>query len=194
MPRLLFQRGEPQLRGRAEKASTLKVTWRRHSNHMGASPGANQVHGHLLLPCALPGERSEAEASRFPSGHQQHFQGRPEEHEDEVPKVVPAEAKSLIRNKSRRGWGVVCVCSVMSDSATPWTVAHQAPLSMGFSRQKYWSGLPFPSPQADSLSDEPQGKPRNTGVDNLSLLLGIFLTQESNWGILRCRWILYQLS
>ena len=31
--------------------------------------------------------------------------------------------------------------------ATPWTVAHQAPLSMGFSRQEYWSGLPFPSPQ-----------------------------------------------
>ena len=30
--------------------------------------------------------------------------------------------------------------------ATPWTVAHQAPLSMGFSRQEYWSGSPFPSP------------------------------------------------
>ena len=30
--------------------------------------------------------------------------------------------------------------------ATPWTVAHQAPLSMGFPRQEYWSGLPFPSP------------------------------------------------
>ena len=30
--------------------------------------------------------------------------------------------------------------------ATQWTVAHQAPLSMGFSRQEYWSGLPFPSP------------------------------------------------
>ena len=30
--------------------------------------------------------------------------------------------------------------------ATPWSVAHQAPLSMGFSRQEYWSGLPFPSP------------------------------------------------
>ena len=29
---------------------------------------------------------------------------------------------------------------------TPWTVAHQAPLSMGFSRQEYWSGLPLPSP------------------------------------------------
>ena len=53
--------------------------------------------------------------------------------------------------------------------ATPWTVAHQAPLSMGFSRQEYWSGLPFPSPgdlpdpgieswspalQADSLPTE----------------------------------------
>ena len=31
----------------------------------------------------------------------------------------------------------------MSDSATPWTRAHQAPLSMGFSRQEYWNGLPF---------------------------------------------------
>ena len=31
---------------------------------------------------------------------------------------------------------------------TPWTVAHQAPLSMGFSRQEYWNGLPFPTPWA----------------------------------------------
>jgi len=38
-------------------------------------------------------------------------------------------------------------CSVMSNSATPWTVARQAPLSMGFPRQEYWSGLPFPSPK-----------------------------------------------
>ena len=38
--------------------------------------------------------------------------------------------------------------SVVSDSfATPRTVARQAPLSMGFSRQEYWSGLPFPSPE-----------------------------------------------
>ena len=34
----------------------------------------------------------------------------------------------------------------MSDSVTPWTVAHQAPLSMAFSRQEYWSGLLFPTP------------------------------------------------
>ena len=32
--------------------------------------------------------------------------------------------------------------------ATPWTVAHQAPLSMGFSRQEYWSGVPLPSPNS----------------------------------------------
>ena len=57
---------------------------------------------------------------------------------------------------------------------TPWTVAYQAPLSMGFSRQGYWSGLPFPSLgdlpnsgiepgsptlQTDALPSEPPGKP-----------------------------------
>ena len=36
--------------------------------------------------------------------------------------------------------------SVMYNSGTPWTIALQAPLPMGFSRQEYWSGLPFPSP------------------------------------------------
>ena len=39
------------------------------------------------------------------------------------------------------------VASVVSDSAAPWTVARQAPLSMEFSRQEYWIGLPFPSPR-----------------------------------------------
>ena len=63
---------------------------------------------------------------------------------------------------------------VMSKSVTPWTVAWQAPLSKGFSRQEYWSGLPFPSPgdlpnpgvdpgspalQTDFLSSEPPGTP-----------------------------------
>ena len=65
-------------------------------------------------------------------------------------------------------------CSLVSDSTSPWTVAYQAPLSMGFSRQGYRSGLPFPSPgdlpnpgiqpgspalQADSLLSKPAGKP-----------------------------------
>ena len=63
--------------------------------------------------------------------------------------------------------------SVVSDSAAPCAVVRQAPLSMVFSRQEYWSGLPFPSPgnlpdpgikpgspdlQADSLPSEPPGK------------------------------------
>ena len=44
----------------------------------------------------------------------------------------------------------------MSDSfATPWTIAHQAPLSRGFSRQEYWSGLPFPSPEPDKRTKWP---------------------------------------
>ena len=42
--------------------------------------------------------------------------------------------------------------------ATPWTVAYQAPSSMGFSRQEYWSGLPFPSPGDLTLPSEPPGK------------------------------------
>ena len=40
----------------------------------------------------------------------------------------------------------VCMLSRVRIFATPWTIARQAPLSMGFSRQEYWSGLPFPTP------------------------------------------------
>ena len=51
------------------------------------------------------------------------------------------------RNKYLCSRHHVLSCSVVSNSfATPWTVALQAPLSMGFSRQENWSGLPFPSP------------------------------------------------
>ena len=53
-----------------------------------------------------------------------------------------------------------------NSSMTPWTVAHQAPLSMGFSRQEYWSGLPFPSPE-----DLP-----NPGIKHVSA--GRFLTTK----------------
>ena len=53
--------------------------------------------------------------------------------------------------------------------ATPWTVAHQAPRSMGFSRHEYWSGLSFPSP----------GDLPNPG---------------SNLGLLHCRQTIYRLS
>ena len=69
---------------------------------------------------------------------------------------------------------VVLVAQSCLTLCDPWTVAHQAPLSMEFSRQEYWSGLPFPSPgdlsnpgikagspalQADSLPPEPPVRP-----------------------------------
>ena len=60
-------------------------------------------------------------------------------------------------------------CSATFDFAIPWTVACQAPLSMGFSRQEYWSGLPGPSP----------GDLPHPGL---------------NPGLLHCRQILYHLS
>ena len=65
-----------------------------------------------------------------------------------------------------------------------------------FSRGSSQPGIEPRSPilQADSLPAEPQGKPKNTGVGSPSLHQRIFLTQESNWGLLRCRRILYQLS
>ena len=48
--------------------------------------------------------------------------------------------------------------------------------------------------QADSLLSEPPGKAKKAGVGSLSLLQGIFPTQELNQDLLHCRWILYQLS
>ena len=67
----------------------------------------------------------------------------------------------------------LCVCSVVSDSfVTTQTVARQAPLSMGFSRQEYWSGLPFPSPE-DLPS--PGVEPRSPA------LTGGFFTVGATW-------------
>ena len=66
------------------------------------------------------------------------------------------------------------------------------PFSRGYSQPRVEPRSP--ALQVDSSLAEPQGKPRNTGLGSLSLLQGIFLTQESNQGLLHCRWILYQLS
>ena len=90
--------------------------------------------------------------------------------------------------KSREAWFLsqketisiytsVCVShSVMSDSfATPWTVAHQAPLSMGFPSQEYWSGLPFPSPgdlSHPGIEPSPPASPA---------LAGGFFTTSTTW-------------
>ena len=80
---------------------------------------------------------------------------------------------------------------------------------MEFSGPEYWNGQSFPSPgdlpdpgieprsprwQVNSLPAEPQGKPKNIGVGSLFFFQGIFPTQESNWGLLHCSQILYQLN
>ena len=63
--------------------------------------------------------------------------------------------------------------------ATPWTVALQAPLSVGFSRQENWSGLPFPT-----LGDLP-----NPGIEPMSLtfpaLASRFFTTRATWEVLQ---------
>ena len=65
--------------------------------------------------------------------------------------------------------------------ATPWTVAHQAPPSMGFSRQEYWSGLPFPSP-----SWQTDGKKMETVADFIFLGSKITVDGDCSHEIKRC--------
>ena len=86
---------------------------------------------------------------------------------------------------------LVLCCSVMSNSATPWAVACQAPLSMGIHQARIleWvamlsyrgSSQPRDQTQVSCIAGgiftfEPPRKPKNTGVGSLSLLQGIFLT------------------
>ena len=76
-------------------------------------------------------------------------------------------------------YGVIsCACCAVSRSSqvrlfvTPWTIARQAPLSMGFPRQEYWSGLSFPPP-----TDLP-----DPGIEPTSLTLaGRFFTTSTTW-------------
>ena len=76
-------------------------------------------------------------------------------------------------------WLIVCLHVLKAKSlncvqffATPWTVAHQAPLSLGFSRQEYWSWLSFPSP----------GDLPNPGIERTSPeLAGRFFTTDPNY-------------
>ena len=72
----------------------------------------------------------------------------------------------------------MCVCQVtsaMSDSATLWTIAHQAPLSTGFSRQEYWSGLTCPPP-----GDLPEVGIKAESLESLALS-GRSFTASATW-------------
>ena len=73
----------------------------------------------------------------------------------------------------------VCVLSCVQLFETPWTVACQAPLTMGFPRQEYWSWLPFPSPV-----DLPDPK-----IEPVSPELQRILYHLSDWGYKRCMMI-----
>ena len=83
--------------------------------------------------------------------------------------INPLHQFSKISETYIRYFGGGLVAKLCPTLVTPWTVARQAPLSMGFSREEYWSGLH-------------------------SLFQGIFFTQESNPGLLHYRQIFYQLS
>ena len=95
-------------------------------------------------------------------------------HKKDLGSVTAVSTQSAVALKSFTN---NLVCLIAFDFLIPWTIARQAPLSMGFSRQEYWSGLPFPSPgtlldpgfepvspvspalQVDSLPAEASGKP-----------------------------------
>ena len=100
----------------------------------------------------------------------------------------------------------VLSCSVTSNSVIPWTVAHQAPLSMEFPRQEYWSGLPFPFPkelpdpgiepmspvppalQVASLPTEPSGTPTvNNALVNIYDQFCVNMFTISVGYVLRCK-------
>ena len=110
------------------------------------------------------------------------------------PHLLPWQVDSL-QSSHQVKWNEVKSLSHVRLFVTPWIVAHQAPPSMEFSRQEYWSGLPFPSPgdlpdpgvepgssalQADALPFEPtgkllshQGSPQNTNMKNTCITMFI---------------------
>ena len=111
-----------------------------------------------------------------------------------------------------KGWGerileIVCmhVCSAVSNSATPWTLAHQVPPFRRFPRQEYWNGWPFPSPgdlpdpeiepTSLALADgffttEPPGKPFLQSINvpkSLTVSINCFLLQRWPSDLIRHR-------
>ena len=73
-----------------------------------------------------------------------------------VPRILQARTLEWVAISFSNAWKwkvKVKSLSRVQPSVTPWTAAHQAPPSMGFSRQEYWSGVPLPSPQQGSGDD-----------------------------------------
>ena len=90
--------------------------------------------------------------------------------------VICQESKSIVQGFLQNEW--VKSLSRVRLFATPWTIAYQASPSMGFSRQEYWNGLPFPSP--GDLPD-PGIKPALEADALTSEHPGVFLRTYSEW-------------
>ena len=132
-----------------------------------------------------------------------------------VPGILQARTLEWVATSFSNAWKWKVKVKSLSRvrlSATPWTAAYQAPPSIGFSRQEYWSRVSLPSPIGCLVKWNESGSIMfnslwshglysswnspgcNTGVGSLSLLQGIFPTQRSNPGHPLCRCILYHLS
>ena len=85
--------------------------------------------------------------------------------------LLPGQLASILAPNSSFSPWCACMLSHVRLFATPWTVAHWAPLSMGFPRQEYWGGLPFPTP-----GDLPDPGIEPMSLESLALAGGFFTT------------------
>ena len=166
---------------------------------MGCSPPASSIHG------ILQARILEGVAMLF---SKESFQPR------DWTQVSCIAGGFLTVWATREAQGICCavLCLVTWLCLTPYDpmdCSHQAALFVGILQARILEGVAMPSSRGssqpwdriqvptlrvNSLPSEPPGKPKNTGMGSLSLLQGNFLTQESNWGLLHCRKIFYQLS
>ena len=143
------------------ETSKLTLSWRLRSSSaacLSAEGWPGSQHHHGILP---PPDSAAWEQERL-SGPPRSWQGPQKQRSEQASQSKKAcwvnvalgfewdpGAERGCQVKTLETWSVklwVCVVSRVQLFTTPWTVAHQASLSRGFSRQKYWSGLPFPPP------------------------------------------------
>ena len=155
----------------------------------------------------LNSKASPASGARSPNRHARKSKSHPNQltfvHEEKELDSFPFLMIHLYNNH-------VCVwvlsSSVVSDSVTPWTVANKALLSVEFSRQEYWSGMPFPSlgdlpnpgikPESPALAGEffttaPPGKPYNNHTNIYFSSISIFKRFYIHY--LKCKCLLLHL-
>ena len=147
--------------------------------HPWDSPGKNtEVACHFLLQCMKVKSESEV-AQSCPT------LSNPMDYSLPGPSIHDFQARVL-------EWGAIassvsCFSRVQL-CGTPEMAAHQAPPSLGFSRQEHWSGLPFPSPTHESESEVAQLCPTRSNPMDCSLpgssVHGIFQARVLEWGVL----------